>query len=118
MSLVFASHSEIILVHDPVSFIKGIDGLVAICRQVLEREPMDRCYFLFINRARKQIRSLWYDGQGFNLCTKRLSTGTFYNWPRLSVDKSKTIEFFEAQLLWSAGDMSTSKFKPLWKKIA
>ena len=56
-----------------VDFRKGIDGLAAVCRQLLSRDPMSGTLFLFRNKARTSLRILAYDGQGFWLCTKRLS---------------------------------------------
>jgi transposase len=53
---------------DPVDFRKGIDGLVAVCRQRLQAEPMSGAIFVFTSRQRKSIRILGYDGQGYWLC--------------------------------------------------
>jgi len=36
---------------------------------------------VFINRRNTMVRALTYDGSGFWLMTKRLSTGTFPDWP-------------------------------------
>lgn len=63
---------------------KGIDGLGALCRQQLLEDPMNGAVFVFSNRRHTQIRLLYYDGQGFWLCTKRLSQGSFRHWPRSS----------------------------------
>jgi len=57
-------------------------GLAAICRQKLEMDPFSGTLFLFRNRARNALKILVYDGQGFWLCTKRLSRGKFHWWPK------------------------------------
>jgi hypothetical protein len=67
--------------HDSVSFRNGIDGLAAIARQILEKEPMDGTIFVFRNKRRQMLRLFFYDGGGFWLCTRRLSKGTFSAWP-------------------------------------
>jgi transposase len=36
---------------EPVDFRRGIDGLAAICRQRLERDPMNGWAFVFRNRG-------------------------------------------------------------------
>lgn len=69
----------------PVDFRKGIDGLVAICRDVLAQSPQNGHYFVFINRDHSRIRVLSYDGTGYWLMTKRLSQGRFIAWPRQGV---------------------------------
>lgn len=60
-----------------IDFRKGIDGIIAICRNQLTIEPMDGAFFLFYNRRKTAIKILSYDGQGFWLCSKRLSKGSF-----------------------------------------
>jgi len=63
----------IIAVHDSVSFACGIDGIRGYCIGIAIKDPIERGYFLFVNRSRTQARVMWYDGQGFMLTTKRLS---------------------------------------------
>jgi transposase len=73
--------SRILVATAPVDFRKGIDGLAAVCRQVLAEQPLSGAVFVFRNRAATAIKLLFYDGQGFWLCTKRLSQGRFQWWP-------------------------------------
>ena len=49
----------------PVDFRKGIDGLAGICRQQLQRDPMNGWAFVFRNRKGTAVKVLVYDGQGF-----------------------------------------------------
>ncbi len=60
-----------------VDFRKGIDGLAAICCYVLGNDPFSGSVFVFRNHKATAIKALMYDGQGFWLCQKRLSKGTF-----------------------------------------
>jgi transposase len=53
---------------EPVDFRKGIDGLVAVCRQRLQSDPMSGAWFVFGSRKGRSIKILVYDGQGFWLC--------------------------------------------------
>lgn len=61
----------------PVDFRKGIDGLIGVCRQQLAQEPLEGALFLFQKRAKTAVKGLCFDGQGFWMLTKRLSSGTF-----------------------------------------
>lgn len=63
------------LATEPIHFSKGIDGVVGVCRNILEKEPMEEGSFVFHNRARTQFMILFYDGDGFWLCKKRFSKG-------------------------------------------
>jgi transposase len=114
----FPANTDIFVVHTPVSFACGIDGMVRYCRLILQQEPLSRAYFIFINKRKEQLRALWFDGQGFLLCTKRLSKGRFKYWP---IDNEKCysqFQFFDAQILFSGGDFLTAKSEKIWKKIA
>ena len=69
--------STIYMASTHIDFRKGIDGLCAICRNQLAINPLDGAIFLFYNRLKTSIKILAYDGQGFWLCSKRLSQGKF-----------------------------------------
>ena len=74
-------HMRILVAVEPVDFRKGIDGLAALCRAVLASDPLSGTLYVFISRRRHAIKCLIYDGQGFWICQKRLSTGRFTGWP-------------------------------------
>ena len=73
--------SRIFLAIAPVDFRKGIDSLAAVCRQALAENPRSGAIYVFRNRAGTALKLLFYDGQGYWLCTKRLSQGRFTYWP-------------------------------------
>jgi len=75
------AHTRILLATQAIDFRKGIDGIVAVCRRELDKDPQSGTYFVFINRSRIMLRVLVYDGTGFWLMTKRLSKGRFQGWP-------------------------------------
>ena len=78
--LALSPSQRILLAVQPVDFRKGIDGLAAVCRHVLGAQPLSGAVFVFRNRAATAITLLVYDGQGFWLCTTRLSQGRFHWW--------------------------------------
>lgn len=71
------NHSTIYMASTHIDFRKGIDGICAICRNQININPLEGAIFLFYNRLRNAIKILSYDGQGFWLCSKRLSQGSF-----------------------------------------
>jgi transposase len=73
--------SRIFLATEPVDFRKGIDALAAVCRQRLGDNPLEGAVYVFRNRSGTSLKLLLYDGQGYWLCMKRLSTGRFRGWP-------------------------------------
>ena len=71
------AHSHVLLARHPADFRRGIDSFQALCRDQLKQNPRQDTWFVFLNRNRTQIRLLRYDGNGFWLMTKRLSSGRF-----------------------------------------
>jgi len=109
-------HMHILLATGPIDFRKGIDGLAAVARSVLDKDPFSGYVFVFSNKKRTSIKILIYDGQGFWLCQKRLSSGRF-NWRPASTDsKSLELAAHQLQLLIYNGDPNTHT-APVWKKI-
>lgn len=102
----------------PVDFRKGIDGLVAVCRQRLQADPMSGAVFVFRSRSRKSLKVLVYDGQGYWLCQKRLSMGRFGWWPKVGDGASLPLEVHQLQLLLWNGDPTAAKTAPMWRPIA
>jgi len=112
-------NANVVVLHDPVSFRNGIDGLAAIARLVLKMEPMGGALFVFRNRARDMLRVLFYDGSGFWLCTKRLSKGRFSSWPAGDgTSPCSPLLARELQVLLWGGDPARCTFPELWRKLA
>jgi transposase len=108
--------SRILLATKPVDFRKGIDGLAALCRHVLTQNPLSGTVFVFRNRASTALKILMYDGQGFWLCTKRLSHGRFTWWPT-GQDASTVLSARElAIVLWN-GNPQQAGMAADWKKL-
>ena len=110
--------SRILLATEPVDFRKGIDGLAAVCRQKLREQPLSGAVFVFRNRAGTALKLLVYDGQGFWLCTKRLSENRFRYWPKDAGQKCRTLFAHELSVLLSAGDFEKVQAAPQWRPIA
>jgi hypothetical protein len=84
--------------HEPVSFRNGIDGMAAVARLVLGKEPMSG---------------------GFWLCTRRLSKGTFTHWPTSDgAQPCSPLLARDLQVLIWGGDPSHCSFPELWRKVA
>jgi transposase len=68
------ANATVVVMHEPINFRAGIDGIAAIARLVLERDPMDGALFVFRNRRGHMLRVLCFDGSGFWLCTNQPSS--------------------------------------------
>ncbi len=63
----------------PVDMRKSFDGLWAVVRDELGRDPMSGDLFLFTGRNRRRAKVLLWDGTGVCIYAKRLEQGRFTN---------------------------------------
>ena len=109
---------RVLVAIEAADFRCGIDGLANLCRVALEADPLGGSVFVFRNRRRTAIKLLVYDGQGFWLCHKRLSKGTFRWWPSSQDDAAATrLHAHELQVLICAGDPSGTNVAPVWRAV-
>jgi transposase len=59
----------------PTDMRKGFEGLSALVREGLGRDPLEGDLFLFVNRHRKRAKVLHWDGTGLCVYAKRLENG-------------------------------------------
>jgi len=112
------SHMRIVVAVEPVDFRNGIDGLARVCKQVLQADPFAGWLFVFRSRRGTAIKALYYDGQGFYLVQKRLSTGRFRYWPGNPAEVSSTLEAHQLLVLLAAGDPNAARGAPAWKRVS
>ena len=108
--------SRIFLATEPIDFRKGIDGLAAVCRQGLGEHPLGGAVFVFRNRSATTIKLLFYDGQGYWLCTKRLSQGRFQWWPCTEGKRLPVAARELLVLLWN-GLPDQARMAHDWRKL-
>ena len=105
----------------PVDFRKGIDGLASLCRAFLKQDPFSGTVFVFRNRRATAIKVLVYDGQGFWLCQKRLSSGRFRWWPspadRPEDHVTTTLAAHQLTILFCAGNPHRTGAAPDWRPV-
>jgi len=101
----------------PADFRKGIDGIAGLCRRELGSDPLSGAAFVFRNRRRTAVKILIYDGQGFWLCHKRLSSGKFRHWPSQGEKAATRLQALELSVLLSGGDPMSMKTAPIWRRV-
>lgn len=62
---------------EPVDMRCSFDGLSALARNVMKRDPMSGHLFGFINRRMSIIKVLYWDRSGWCVWSKRLEIGQF-----------------------------------------
>ena len=70
--------ADVIQRHDAVTAAwQHGDGLQALARHAMGRDPLDGALYIFINRRGSQIKCLYFDRSGFCIWGKRLESGRF-----------------------------------------
>ena len=115
--LQLSPQSRIFVAVEPADFRRGIEGLGALCRQRLEHNPLQGAVFVFRNRRATAIKLLVYDGQGFWLCTKRLSVGRFQWWPQADGAVCRLSARELHILLWN-GHPGAARMAADWRQVA
>jgi len=108
---------RILVAVEPADFRCGIDGLARVCQEVLQQDPFGGSMFVFRNRRGTAVKVLVYDGQGFWLCHKRLSSGRFRWWPRPERRASLTLAAHQLHVLLSAGNPARTQAAPDWRPV-
>jgi transposase len=110
---------RVLVAIEPVDFRKGIDGIARICQEALRQDPFCGAVFVFRNRRATALKVLVYDGQGFWLCYKRLSSGRFRWWPTSTrrTEAAQTLAAHQLQVLLSAGNPATAQGAPQWRPV-
>jgi len=108
---------RILVAVEAADFRKGIDGLARLCKEALKQDPFGGAVFVFRNRRATAVKVLVYDGQGFWLCHKRLSTGRFRWWPAERGAAAKVLEAHQLHVLLFAGDPDAAQSAPSWRRV-
>lgn len=100
---------------DACDFRCQIDGLSAICRQVFDEDPLSGSLFVFRNRTRTAVKILYFDGDAYWLCHRRLAKGRLRWWPHEG--SLSQIDERELLVLLHNGD-PRGVFGEPWKRLA
>ena len=113
------AHMRIFVAKHAVDFRKGIDGMAAVCRQVLDQDPLSGSVFVFRARSGTMVRILAYDGQGFWLMTKRLSKGRFPSWQQFDEQMAhKLVQAHALHLMLAGGSWEQLPAAQMWRPLA
>lgn len=68
---------RILAYNEPVDLRKSFYGLVGLVKERLAEEPLSGTLFVFLNRRRTLLKSVYWDRTGLCLFAKRLERGRF-----------------------------------------
>ena len=109
--------SRIFVATQPVDVRTGIDGLVAVCRQVLGDNPLEGAVSVLRNRSGTALTLVCYAGQGVWLRMKRLSQGRFTWWPK-TPDARVPLSARELIIVLWNGNPEGAQMAQDWRRVA
>ena len=97
----------------PTDMRRSLDGLAAMTREVLRKDPFSGHLFVFFNRRQHRCKILYWDRSGLALYYKRIEKGTF----RLSAFEHSDslqveIESAELALILEGIDLANARRRP------
>lgn len=113
----FSTSLRIFVGVKPVDMRKSFNGLYAIVKNHLGRDPLDGAVYLFANRKRTLVKVLYWDGTGIWVLAKRLERGTYW-WPGPGGDGSRELELCAESLSMLLGgvDLKQGSLRPWYAR--
>ncbi len=93
----------------PVDFRKSINGLSVIVAEFSSQPVTEPSLYVFCNKARRQLKVLYWDRRGFALWQKRLEQDKF-KWPRKASSAIEVVS--HEQWCWLLRGFDISKINP------
>ena len=78
--LSFTGGLRVFVALEPCDMRKGYEGLAGLVETSLRENLQSGALFVFGNRRRTRLKTLYFDGTGLWLLSKRLEQGRF-SWP-------------------------------------
>jgi len=71
---------------------RSFDGLQALARHAMGKDPLDGSLYVFVNRRGTQVRVLYFDRSGCCVWSKRIESGRFISdWRRVHTQEMNWI---------------------------
>ncbi len=103
----------------PTNLRKSFEGLSNEVRAVLAADPLSGHVFLFLNRARTQVKLLVWTRGGFTIVHKRLERGRFTFPARVTAAAARVeIDAHELSMLLEGLDVAPARSAARWNPPA
>jgi transposase len=102
---------RIYLATEPCDMRRQFDGLAALVRSGMERDPESGDLYIFRNRRGDMVKALFRDRHGYCMLAKRLARGTF----RIEADElcaSSALQISAEELAELLSELSLTRGKP------
>ncbi len=107
-------HMRLFIGIDAIDFRCGIDKLQIISETLTLESALNGTVFVFRNSLKTAVKILVYDGHGFWLIQRRLSTGKFRWWPK-NLDEQHEVDSYVLSAILQGQDLPVRQEQ--WKRI-
>jgi transposase len=91
----------------PCDMRKSFNGLVALTKNVMGKDPLSGHLFAFVNRRGNYLKALYWDRSGFCIWSKRLEQGNFVsNW---KIEQGGEMDYTQLKLLLEGIEKKSQK---------
>ncbi len=98
---------RVYLYGSPCDMRKSFNGLVALTRNVMGKDPLSGHLFVFVNRRGNYLKALYWDRSGFCIWAKRLEQGNFVsNW---KLEEGREMDCTQLKLLLEGIEKKSQK---------
>jgi transposase len=99
----------------PEDMRKSFNGLSVAVRNELAADPMSGHLFVFMNKQKDMVKTLWWHRGGYCIFSRRLEKGRFKSLIHISEGKSVEINGTELMMLLEGIDLSKVKLPRVWE---
>lgn len=117
--LALTPHMRIFVAFDPIDFRCGMNRLAQMAKDIFAEDPQSGVLFVFRNRRQSEVKMLVYDGSGYYLIHRRLSSGRLGFWPKTLLQQKEPgimVESSELLVLLRGGD-PRGTIPESWKRV-
>ena len=111
------SDVRIFLCTTPTNMHCSFDSLMGRAQEIFEQDPCSGHLFLFLNRSRDRIKTLFGDGDGFSIFYKRLERGTFQLLTTANGEQGIELDYSQLVKLLGGLDLRTGRRRRRYRRV-
>ena len=113
----FSQQTRVFLFRAPVDMRKSFRGLCQLAESVLKADSASGHWFVFINRRRDRLKLLTFEGDGFSIYYKHLTSGGFQT-PMSKGETQMEIDVTQLSLILHGIDLESAKRRKRYREAS
>lgn len=98
---------RVYLYGSPCDMRRSFNGLIALTKNAMGRDPLSGHLFVFVNRRGNYLKALYWDRSGFCIWAKRLEQGNFVsNWAK---EEGREMDYTQLKMMLEGIEKTSRK---------